>query len=356
MERIVYLLGAGFSAPLGLPVMSNFLEKSKDLYFSDPQRYRYFEDVLNAIAKMSVVKNYYSTDLFNIEEILSVLAMQQNLRGRRLKKAFLAYIADVISYYTPIFLPTENLPSNWQDRIFASAGHPGSLYGAFVANLIQLRVSPAEIEGMFRASSFQESDAIYVQESDATYGIITLNYDLILERFLDYIETAFVNTGILRFASNCLDGGVPLAKLHGSVDTGIMVAPTWNKTLARNLLPAWKTAFQLLAKANHIRIIGYSLPTADAYIKYLLRAAAIESPHLKKIDVLCRDDRKGSVRARYEEFIDFANFRFVNGNVVDYLRPNVFTRIQRADSRELRAIEFRGLEAGHEHFFSTQAS
>jgi len=37
LEKVVYLLGAGFSAPLGLPVMSNFLEKSKDIYFADPQ-------------------------------------------------------------------------------------------------------------------------------------------------------------------------------------------------------------------------------------------------------------------------------------------------------------------------------
>jgi len=346
MGRIVYLLGAGFSAPLGLPVMSNFLEKSKDLYFSDPQRYQYFNYVLKEIAKMSVVKNYYSTDLLNIEEILSVLAMQKELRGRHLNKDFLKYIADVISYYTPTFRPREYRLATWENYIFQSAGSPGGLFGAFVASLIQLRVSTGEARGILRASSFQDSDS--------TYAVITLNYDLILEHFLTYIESAFVNEGIAQFVINGLDGGVPLAKLHGSVDTGVMVAPTWNKTLARNLLPAWKTAFALLSKANHIRIIGYSLPTTDAYIKYLLRAAAIESPHLKKIDVLCRDDRKGSVRARYEEFIDFPNFRFVNGDVKEYLEFNTFERVKRTDGAGLEAIEFRRLEAGHEDFFRAQ--
>jgi hypothetical protein len=73
MERVVYLLGAGFSAPLGLPVMSNFLEKSKDMYFETPDRYKYFSDVFNQIRDFSVVKNYYNSDLFNIEEILSIL-------------------------------------------------------------------------------------------------------------------------------------------------------------------------------------------------------------------------------------------------------------------------------------------
>ncbi len=39
IQRVAYLLGAGFSAPLGLPVMSNFLAKAKDLYFEDQERY-----------------------------------------------------------------------------------------------------------------------------------------------------------------------------------------------------------------------------------------------------------------------------------------------------------------------------
>ena len=40
-DRGVYIVGAGFSAPLGLPVMSNFLMKSKDMYPLDPERFGY---------------------------------------------------------------------------------------------------------------------------------------------------------------------------------------------------------------------------------------------------------------------------------------------------------------------------
>ncbi len=79
MENVVYLLGAGFSAPLGLPVMSNFLEKAKDLYFSDEIKYKSFFKVLDKIKDLSIIKNYYHADLLNIEEILSILEMQQFL-------------------------------------------------------------------------------------------------------------------------------------------------------------------------------------------------------------------------------------------------------------------------------------
>jgi NAD-dependent SIR2 family protein deacetylase len=72
MERIVYLLGAGFSAPLGLPVMSNFYFKSQDMFLTDPEKYGHFKDVFDTIRDMSIIKNYYDANLFNIEEILSV--------------------------------------------------------------------------------------------------------------------------------------------------------------------------------------------------------------------------------------------------------------------------------------------
>ena len=45
-------MGAGFSAPAGLPVMSNFLLKSKDLYFKDQTRYKHFEEVFKKIDQL----------------------------------------------------------------------------------------------------------------------------------------------------------------------------------------------------------------------------------------------------------------------------------------------------------------
>jgi hypothetical protein len=100
-DKVVYLLGAGFSAPLGLPVMSNFLAKSKDMYFSYRDRFEYFPKVFDTIREMSVSKNYYDADLFNIEEILSILEMRELVEGGRLKRSFVRYIIDVIEHSTP---------------------------------------------------------------------------------------------------------------------------------------------------------------------------------------------------------------------------------------------------------------
>ena len=89
METITYILGAGFSAPIGLPVTNNFLIKSKDLYFTDHNKYDYFKSVFNTIEELSVCKNYFNADLFNIEEILSILEMGSFLDGKKMKKDFI---------------------------------------------------------------------------------------------------------------------------------------------------------------------------------------------------------------------------------------------------------------------------
>jgi hypothetical protein len=144
---------------------------------------------------------------------------------------------------------------------------------------------------------------------------------------------------------------VALAKLHGSVDTDTIVPPTWNKALNQDLLDSWKLAFELLAEANHIRIIGYSLPTADAYVKYLLKAAVIRAPHLKSIDVLCLD-HDGAVRDRYERFVEFDRFRFVSGSVVDYLKMNHRGHVSSGQVPYETPVVMDKLEDAHEQFFA----
>jgi hypothetical protein len=76
-DRIVYVLGAGFSAPLGLPVVSNFIQKACDIYARDHNRYQDFGQIYEMIDEMSGrVKHYYTLAERNVEEILSILEMR----------------------------------------------------------------------------------------------------------------------------------------------------------------------------------------------------------------------------------------------------------------------------------------
>lgn len=353
MERVVYLLGAGFSAPLGLPVMNNFLSKSKDMYFEDPKRFGHFPEVLEQIRDFSVVKNYYDSDLFNIEEIFSILEMSSQLEGKRLKKNFIRYLSDVINFYTPNIPPyKDTLPSNWHDIMFGvDKSHKN--YGYFYAALQNLCIKKPIRHRVFSIETSNDIKAFFV--------VITLNYDRILENYSDYLSSFLnIRTDRLNFVSEFSNGMETfserpyLAKLHGSVEFDNIVPPTWSKGVDRKILSAWQIAYRALIEATQIRIIGYSLPTADAYVKYLLKAAVMKAPHLKNLDVLCLDP-SGEVRRKYDEFVRYPFYRFMNCNVSDYLasHQNIYKSRRVGDNQVLEVIS---LEDFHHHFFKTHAN
>jgi len=192
------------------------------------------------------------------------------------------------------------------------------------------------------------------------YSIVTLNYDLIFEKLSQYLTCFFPKEGRLDFAVrsapvNATDHHlIPLAKLHGSVDSDNIIAPTWNKTVGRGILEVWTAAHKLLSSANEIRIVGYSLPVADAYIKYLLKSAVVTSQHLKQIDIICRDS-DGSTRDRYRDFIRFKYARFISGEVHDYLeliREVTCVRGRMQDG----SLAFNQLEFAHAEFFESRGA
>ncbi|HEX2906602.1 MAG TPA: hypothetical protein VHO69_07075 [Phototrophicaceae bacterium] len=318
MEKIVYILGAGFSAPLGLPVMSNFLEKSKDQFAAHSDKYAHFKDIFeHELNQVHIPSSYYQTNVFNIEDILSILEFRARLddseNGEQRLEGFLRYLKDVIIYYTPVAALKEN-PRN------LLADGRWNRYIQFVAALMNCGFQSSRSP---LVSGYEHLSHIFVdnQASNYQYSVITFNYDLVLESIQKHLE------GLLspRYFHRSIDLSDPqnqiaFAKLHGSIDSEI-VPPTWNKTLNPNILCDWKVAYKALSEANQIRILGYSLPFTDAYFRFLLRAAIINTPNLRQIDVICKDDN-GSVKKSYDEFVKYPKYRFVSAKIEDYLRKN----------------------------------
>src|SRR5437867_2141970 len=132
LEHVVYLLGAGFSAPLGLPVMANFVDKSKDQFSAAPDRFNDFAKVFKLFDELAKVKNFYSSDLSNIEEILSILSIGEMRAGGNEKARFAKYLGDVVTYFTPRVVDYPgSLPSNWRTFAFGQDRSHND-YGNFV--------------------------------------------------------------------------------------------------------------------------------------------------------------------------------------------------------------------------------
>jgi hypothetical protein len=341
--HIVYVLGAGFSAPLGLPVIANFYSRSKDLYTDDRARYAHFGQVFDLVKSLAVAKNSYKTDLTNIEEILSLLEMGAFTAGGYERDVFVQYLTDVVQGLTPA--PARGnvaAPGDWRSGVF-STHQTWADYAQFAACIKGLSIS-------------RDSDGIVVVNStaiDATYSIITLNYDLVLEHAVELVRSAVGGRREAGFRIVTTrargDEALPLvAKIHGSVEDGTIVPPTWNKGGNTDISPAWTVAREALEKANYVRFLGYSLPEADAYVRYLLKIAAVRAEHLKGIDVICVDNEERMVESRYRSFIELPT-RFVSGDVGLYLN-RVSMACRRLEKPNMLQVQ---LESAHEMFMKT---
>jgi len=322
-ENILYILGAGFSAPVGLPVMSNFIFKAKDLFAREPEKFAYFREIFKEMDRMSKAKSFIEYDLLNIEDVLSVLEMKSTVYGagsKRMSKMFRQFVADVITAHTrPIEICNDG---HWIWQVFG-ANAPLPQYGMFLANILKMQLLVEEQSNRSRFLEIRKSDRLV-----RNYSVITFNYDMILENALTHLLLTSWNRPSFKI-DRALDKGQTLfhdpltlhyAKLHGSCDDPeTIITPTWNKIRFDSHNKAWRMAFEMIKSANFIRFIGYSLPDTDNYFKYLLISALNESYNLKGIDIICLD-LDGSVKNRYDRILKFREKRFVSFDIAAYLR------------------------------------
>jgi len=346
VERVVYILGAGFSAPLGLPVVSNFLFRAKDLFAGDPNGLAYFKDVFEEIDSLARVKNYFSADLFDIEEILSILEMRSQFGGSNLPVTFSRFICEVVTRSTP----PASTPSPRQHQaeiLDSTSNRVWAGYVSFVAAL-----SNVFFWGTTEGDTYTEHQEP-LSEPAIRYDVVSLNYDLVLES----AAAALRNTGFARTHTEADQHSQwpRLVKLHGCVSDGAIVPPTWRKALTTKMTDQWDAARSVLSRANEIRILGYSLPRSDAYIKFLLKAAASEAPNLRAIDIITVDS-DGVTEQRFREFISFRETNFVSGDIGQYLQRVALpwgkvdqTRMMKGAQRSGFGID---LERVHEAFMS----
>jgi hypothetical protein len=256
-----------------------------------------------------------NTNLFNIEELLSIAEMSI-YAGRRRNNKIREFISCVIKYYEEKFFSQFKIRSNY-NGLHIKGDEIHDLYLSFVCAILKLKFT-------FRKTYTPLGDEYKfnyeISNQDCLYGVITFNYDTILENILYRInEQCDENQIKLDFESaGVKTNSIRLCKLHGSIDTNTIVPPTWAKTFSRNIQRDWTDAHTLLKEANEIRIIGFSFPNTDSHITYLFKSALIENNNLKNIDILCLDDEKSTVEAKYRNIFCTNKMKFKNENIENY--------------------------------------
>jgi hypothetical protein len=347
MGNNVIILGAGFSFDAGIPLLSGFVDtmweiavrktfKGQKLSEGD---IKIFQDAADVRSHLDSYHGRANFDDRNIEDILSILsfgAIAGSSKARAQQEAMNRAISRTIELTCKVThpgIPGEN--DGW------SITSNSAQYQSFWTNLFAWKLSGNELP-----------------------TIVTLNYDLVLERSLfqvlinktynqgntplrnfrikyyfpeindeilavkgcnyDTLRNSEPGTVIRRTGAQGSDAltEIEILKLHGSVNfpkkktEGLhnleqslsnpeILPPIFNKISASTPTDMWRVALERISKAQNIIIVGYSLPRTDIYMQYFLKAAIGPNVDLNRIYVfdptLYRNNsEEAEMRSRYE--------------------------------------------------------
>ncbi|MFC1933051.1 hypothetical protein ACFLXU_05445 [Chloroflexota bacterium] len=325
MSKIVFVLGAGASVHCGIPLMKDFIRVSADLFKAGEveEAKADFELVLDAIGKLRGMIPKANLDLRNIEIVYTAFEMGQLLER-------LPGIDNVETI--------ESLAPSMRKLIGHTLEHQMKLYDR---GETKAPIAYHQFSGIL--------DRLIQNKTD--FSVITFNYDLGLDYSL-YAKKIAIDYGI---------GDIPLTgkkqvnlfKLHGSLNWGrctnddcekltayrgfqnttycpneksstlpvlsrlktmkcekcgssihedpVLIPPTWNKTSFHSQIEqVWRGAANALKDAEHIFVLGYSLPDTDWFFDYLF-ALGVDMTTI--VNQFCVVNPDNAVAERFKRFL-----------------------------------------------------
>jgi len=323
-RKNVFILGAGFSANAGAPVMWNFIERAKQL--RDDQRlglpsedHKTFGRVFQRLAELRVAQAKMAIDIENIENLFSLVDMDIEFGGTAAK----ALRQDLIFFILRTLQQSIRANVEPSTSTLRMRKPSGEIYQKNVqANYVELFSALASRRWIAGPLGVPEN-------GDCQDAIITMNYDCL-------VDDCLLRLGVQPdYGLECTDPPlqftrhprrIALLKLHGSanwfkcnseqchgrisIDPGnpsarleyfygkrcsqcgrevepVIVPPTWAKGGSSEVLRSvWAGALRALRDAGQIFIIGYSMLSTDEFFKYMLALSLATNEHLDRVFVV----------------------------------------------------------------------
>jgi NAD-dependent SIR2 family protein deacetylase len=394
-NRNVYILGAGFSAPAGAPLVNDFLDRSRELY-DDPRssmdeaERRQFKQVFDFKRSMSLAREKFLIDLDNIEKLfgLAEISLRLGEPVKETRDAIVYLIAKTLQLATSwpkLHRPTINLTVKSGDdslKALERLRPVGPRTGQLELGLDMYDYFAALVTGALDDPE---------QRTSRKDTIITFNYDLLCDH-------ALLRLGVrpnyhldpdLQDSSQVPDSdkAVDLLKLHGSTNWGIcgtcgknvqvldekltqdpyhlrglrcsacktsdyrllLIPPSWDKSEHQAVISRiWAKAVDEIRQASRLCIIGYSMPEADLFFQYLLTLALSRNEQLYRLIVVDKvksedgallsrsQPASDSVEQRYRQLLDpmfqKRRFSFYGDGVAQFLaHGNAMGRMGRGE-------------------------
>lgn len=338
MSKNVFILGAGCSFDSGVPLMNGFLQRSEDVSREDRSASfkQDFEMVLKGrVALTRTHSKSKAVNVHNLEAVFSAFEMAK-LLGK-------------LGDFTP-------------DQLMQFP----EMYKVVIARTIELSQQYKAINNRLTPpKSYELFSNLLKQVGTESSSIITFNYDVGLDHALFHAGVSL---------DYCLPGhaqsGIKVLKLHGSINWGtldghdiypvtiekyfkefridtagttqdvqfqifsslphfeppgqtsrlkrypVVVPPTWNKSEYHSALSAvWKAAAKELSEAEHIFIMGYSLPSTDQFFHLLWALGSASDSLIRRIVVVNPDEEAGhrvrlQLGSQSEERFEYFKYNF----------------------------------------------
>lgn len=317
-DHNVYILGAGFCAEAGLPMVPQFMNVLGDCHQWLQGQGRLLEadavgKVLEFRLKAAGAAHRVRFDPENIEELFSLAAASV---GGSIDRDVRLAIAATIDFAASTLSPSTVQPRRPEIRVDQQAGWTAPATWSLVQPIV-----PGE-GGYYQCPLYEfyvglMAGALTGALKGARHNtIITFNYDLIVESALSDLGKAYSygfkkKTVNFDDSAKCVQAAdahsVDVLKLHGSVNWAlpgsqgrkmtvygsyshlvanelcpIIAPPTWRKVITRQIEDVWKAAVSALSTATRVLVIGFSIPRTDPHFKYLIAAGLRENISLRQ--------------------------------------------------------------------------
>ena len=341
-RRAVFILGAGASKEAGGPLMKDFIDVAENLLLTGKLAdadAASFQAVFTAIDRLSPVYAKSTLDLNNIETVFSAFEMAKLLDTeprlidhdqlieaiRRLivitlEKQIRFPVIDHVSHHLPgapgdypgfVQLLKELNPRDRYPISIITFNYDlaldYALYQEDIEHVYQLPNSRSDSHDVVHLLKLHGS-LNWGRMAECPSVVVPWLWKDYLDKFAPVVPSRAGAKIVLPVASRIsefVDGeGNPMEQ------TPVIVPPTWSKNEHHQVLEeVWRAAAKDLEEAEHIFVIGYSLPETDHFFRYLFALGTMGKTRLKNIVVY--DPQAGKIRSKYEAILgDQARERF----------------------------------------------
>ena len=331
-------------------MVHDFIDRARN-YFDDPsssidtEEREHFRRFLDFKQKMSQAREKVRIDLDNIEQLFGLVEISQRLglATPETRESTVYVIAKTLELATGS-TRSDRIEFAPNTRILGKRG--GNVPGGFTfSGATGYQIYSAEMYHYFASlasGGLDDPD----REGTRSNTFITFNYDLILDDSLRRVGLTpnyyLPGSNSHPEVNNNSTTSCTILKLHGSTNWSIcshsgcnrnvvvfdgkvtaapselrsrvcptcntaafqpmLIPPSWDKSEYSAIMrPIWRKAVEELQLASRICVIGYSMPEADSFFKYLLALALSANHNLYKFIVV---DKNPHIAAKYEDLLD----------------------------------------------------